>query len=194
MNTSIAPFETKDFGKQLIQSALNFFDVMRKDAVLRRQYHEELCFDMGLDSDTVRRTNGFLCTHPWGICFVLGECSQNAQLSARFPRPIPNRTSGSYAGFGRTSNIGAWNPQHRRTTLPYISECRGARMSETVRYSRLLPKSAAASCSKLPDRTTPAKRSRTSVWSLCFNNKLSQHPCALVAPNDVHLLEWERIE
>ncbi len=51
MNTSSAPFDTKEFGNKVIESAVNFWETAHRDPDLRVQYHEELCFDRDLDSD-----------------------------------------------------------------------------------------------------------------------------------------------
>jgi hypothetical protein len=53
MNTTLGPFQTCDFGKQVIQSAGVFWDVLAKDRELRSNYHSDICFDQRLDEESV---------------------------------------------------------------------------------------------------------------------------------------------
>jgi hypothetical protein len=53
MNSGSGPFNTSDFGKQMIQSAENCWTSLCNDPILKAQFHEALCWDNYLDPEQV---------------------------------------------------------------------------------------------------------------------------------------------
>jgi hypothetical protein len=53
LNAGSGPFGSNAFGKTVMESAAVCWKTLRQDPILKRQFHEELCWDQNLDPDTV---------------------------------------------------------------------------------------------------------------------------------------------